>query len=369
MSESELAAVLELCLLPGIGNGQRLRELLQRYGSAEAALHAPAAEVGEEAVRVRGSVRIAGRVRASMAALRRLDVQVLHETDPRYPARLMHLEDPPPFLFARGRLELLERPAVAVVGSRDCTEYGESVARWLTAGLANAGVVVVSGLARGIDTSAHLATLALGGGTIAVLASGIDVPYPRRNAALYERIAREGLLLSETPPGTPALPYLFPRRNRLIAALALGVLVVEAAEESGALSTARHAADLGREVMAVPGPIGRRTNSGTNRLLRDGATMVLEVRDILDAVGLGALARAAARSGAARGRTDAADEPPAGLSPTGVRVWRALGTEPVHVDELADACGVAAGTLLSTLLELELAGHVRQAPGSRYARA
>lgn len=367
MSEAELSALLELCLLPGIGNGRRLRELLQRHGSAQAALNAPAAELGEEAALVRGSVPILGRVRAAKAALRRLGVQVLHETDPRYPARLMHLEDPPPFLFARGRLELLERPSVAVVGSRNCTEYGESVARLLAGGLASAGVVVVSGLARGVDTAAHVA--ALEGGTIAVLASGIDVAYPRRNTALYERIAREGLVLSESAPGMPALPYLFPRRNRLIAALALGVVVVEAAVKSGALSTASHAANLGREVMAVPGPVGRRTSVGTNRLLRDGVTMVLEVRDILDAVGLGALARGAGDPDADADDPDAAQEPPAGLTPVASRVWRALGPEPVHADELADACGVDAGALLSTLLELELAGHVRQAPGGRYARA
>ncbi len=366
MSESELAALLQLCLLPGIGNGQRLRELLQRHGSARAALHAPAAELGEEAALARGSVPILGRVRASMDALRRLDVQVLHEKDPRYPWRLTHLGDAPPLLFARGRLELLERPTVAVVGSRSSTEYGDSAARMLAGGLANVGVVVVSGLARGIDTSAHVA--ALEGGTIAVLASGIDVPYPRRNTALYERIARVGLLLSETAPGTPALSYLFPRRNRLIAALALGVVVVEAAVKSGALSTASHATNLGREVMAVPGPIGRRTSVGTNRLLRDGATMVLEVRDVLDAVGLGALARAAGGAGADGDEPDAAREPPVGLTPAASRVWRALGPEPVHADELADACGVGAGALLSTLLELELAGHVRQAPGGRYAR-
>jgi len=367
MSESELAALLQLCLLPGVGNGPRLRELLRRHGSAQAALNAPAAELGEEAALARGSVPVLGRVRASLNELRRLDVRVLHETDPRYPERLAHLGDAPPLLFARGRLELLERPAVAVVGSRNNTEYGESAARLLAGGLADAGVVVVSGLARGIDTFAHVA--ALEGGTIAVLASGIDVASPPRNAALQERIARVGLLLSETAPGTPALPHLFPRRNRLIAALALGVVVVEAAVKSGALSTASHAANLGREVMAVPGPIGRTTSVGTNRLLRDGVTMVLEVRDILDAVGLGALSRAPRGQGSDADGADAEQEPPAGLAPAARRVWRALGTEPLHADELADACGVSAGALLSTLLELELAGHARQAPGGRYARA
>ena len=185
MSESELAALLQLCLLPGVGNGPRLRELLRRHGSAQAALNAPAAELGEEAALARGSIPVLGRVRASLHELRRLDVQVLHETDPWYPERLTDLGDAPPLLFARGRLELLERPAVAVVGSRNNTEYGESAARMIAGGLADAGVVVVSGLARGIDTFAHVA--ALEGGTIAVLASGIDVASPPRNAALPAR--------------------------------------------------------------------------------------------------------------------------------------------------------------------------------------
>lgn len=367
MQESELAALLQLCALPGVGNGGRLRELLRRYGSARAALNAPATGLGEEAALARDTVAIQGRVRASLHALRRLGVEVLLETDPRYPSRLMHLEDRPPVLFARGRLELLERPAVAVVGSRNNTEYGESAARLIAGGLASVGVVVISGLARGVDTYAHVA--ALEGGTIAVVASGIDVASPPRNAALQERIARVGLVLSEAAPGTPALPHLFPRRNRLIAALALGVVVVEAAAKSGALSTASQAANLGREVMAVPGPIGRTTSVGTNRLLRDGATMVLEVRDVLDAVGLGALARTLAAAGGDEGGSGAPRAAPATLTPAGRKVWAALGEEPRHVDELAEACGVGAGTLLSTLLELELAGHVRQAPGGRYGLA
>lgn len=361
--EAELAALLQLCALPGVGNGLKLRALLQRHGSARAALRAPASELGEEAALARDGVAVRGRVQASLEALRRLDVEILLWTDPRYPSRLTHLDDPPPVLFARGRLELLDRPAVAVVGARRHTEYGESAARLLAGGLSRAGVVVISGLARGIDTHAHVA--ALEGGTIAVVASGIDVAYPRRNAALQERIARVGLLLGETPPGSPALPYLFPRRNRLIAALALGVVVVEAAAKSGALSTASRATDLGREVLAVPGPIGRPTSVGTNALLRDGVPMALEVRDILDAVGLGSLARAL--DGAADERAGAG-EPPFGIGPTGRALWRALGPEPVHVDELADACGADAGAVLGALLQLELAGHVRQAPGGRYAR-
>jgi len=363
ITESELRALLQLCALPGVGNGDRLRTLLRNYGSARAALSAPAAAIGEAAALVRDSAVIRRRVEASLRTVLRTGVQVLLETDLRYPTRLLHLPDPPPVLFARGRLELLERPAVAVVGARQSTEYGESAARLLAGGLSQAGVVVVSGLARGIDAQAHAA--ALEGGTIAVLAGGIDVAYPVQNTWLYERIAREGLLLSEMAPGTPALKHLFPRRNRLIAALALGVTVVEASARSGALITVRHALDLGREVLAVPGPIGRKTSVGTNALLRDGATPAIEVRDILEAVGLGELAR---RGPAAETEHGKSAPVPAGLSPVARAVWAALGHDPMHVDDLADACDMPPSVLLSALLELELAGHARQVSGGRYTR-
>ncbi|HEX7091634.1 MAG TPA: DNA-processing protein DprA [Longimicrobiales bacterium] len=364
LAESELRALLHLCALPGVGNGGRLRALLRHYGSARAALSAPATAIGEAAALVRDSAIIRRRVESSLRAVLRPGVEILLETDPRYPARLLHLEDPPAVLFARGRLELLERPAIAVVGTRQSTEYGGSAARLLAGGLSRAGVVVVSGLARGIDAHAHAA--ALEGGTIAVLAGGIDVAYPVQNTWLYERIAREGLLLSEAAPGTPAMKHLFPRRNRLIAALALGVTVVEASARSGALITADHALRLGREVLAVPGPIGRATSIGTNALLRDGATPAIEVRDILEAVGLGELARRAAAEDAEGGERP---PPPVGLSPIARALWEALGHDPMHVDELADACGAPPSVLLGALLELELAGHARQVPGGRYTRA
>jgi DNA processing protein len=363
IAESELRALLHLCALPGVGSGDRLRTLLRNYGSARAALSAPAAAIGEAAALVRDSPIIRRRAESALRTVLRTGVEVLLETDPRYPSRLLHLPDPPAVLFARGSLELLERPAVAVVGSRQSTEYGESAARLVAGGLSRAGVVVVSGLARGIDAQAHAA--ALEGGTIAVLAGGIDVPYPVQNTWLYERIAREGLLLSETAPGTPALKHLFPQRNRLIAALALGVTVVEASARSGALITVRHALDLGREVLAVPGPIGRKTSEGTNALLRDGARPALEVRDILEAVGLGELARRSAAAGAKRAEVATA---PTGLSPLARVVWEALGHEPRHVDEIADSCAAPASALLSALLELELAGHARQVAGGRYTR-
>ncbi|MBI4543733.1 MAG: DNA-protecting protein DprA [Gemmatimonadetes bacterium] len=345
-------------MLPGLGDA-RLRELLRRYGSAGAALSAPAAELGVEAAALRGSRKVSGRVARALESLERLEVAMLLESDARYPALLRHLHDPPYLLYARGRLELLERPAVAVVGARRHTAYGAEATRLLAADLARAGVVVVSGMARGIDALAHEAALA--GGTIGVLGNGIDVAYPVQNTRLYERIAAQGLLLSEFEPGEPALPHHFPRRNRLIAALARGVVVVEASTKSGSLITAGHALDIGREVFAVPGPIGRDTSAGTNALIRDGARLVTCAADILEELGLPVPAEPPPSGVAAA--------PPVAVSPDGLRVWRALAEEARHVDEVAAASGLSAPGTLAGLLELELAGLARQHPGMRYARA
>jgi DNA processing protein len=303
---------------------------------------------------------------------------VLVESDPRYPAGLRALHDPPPVIFARGRLELLDRPALAIVGSRRPTAYGREAARALAAGVARAGVVVVSGMARGIDGVAHEA--AFEGGTIGVLGCGVDVLYPFEHARLFERLAVGGLLLSEFAPGEPALRYHFPRRNRLIAALARGVLVVEASERSGALITVDHALDLNLEVMAVPGPIGRETSAGTNALIRDGATMVLGVSDILGALGMesapagstGAMAEVVAgASPSAPGDGPAAapgSTAPPELGAEALGLWRALGSEPTHAEALAAASGLDPAAALVQLLELELAGHIRQLAGMRFVR-
>lgn len=357
MDREELRALLHLRSLPGL-NDKKLRKLLARHGSARAALGAPAAELGK-AVEARGTRAVAERVERALRLLDRGEVQLLVESDPRYPARLLELEDPPPLLFARGRLELLERPALAIIGTRRPTSYGRDAARALAAGVSNAGLVVVSGMARGIDGVAHLA--ALEGGTIGVLGCGIDVLYPREHARLFAEVASAGLLLSEFSPGEPPLQYHFPRRNRLIAALSLGVLVVEAARGSGSLITVDHAMDLGREVLAVPGPIGRDTSFGSNELIRDGAAIVMGVNDILGTLGL-------AESGSGESERPAVSAPPS-LKGAALRLWRVLDVEPRHTDELAAECGLAPAAALAQLLELELGGHARQLAGQRFVRA
>jgi len=352
--ERELAALLELRSLPGIGEVS-LRALLARHGTAEAALDAPAAELGEQAAAERGSPRVRGRVARSLEVLRRIDAVVIREGDAAYPASLLELHDPPVVLFALGRLDLLERTAVAVVGSRHPTTYGLEATHALARDLARAGIVVVSGMARGIDAAAHEA--ALEGGTIGVLGCGLDVVYPHEQARLYRAVEANGLLLSEFAPGEPALRHHFPRRNRIIAALARGVLVVEASERSGALITVDHALDLGREVFAVPGPIGRATSAGTNAMIQQGAKLVTCGADILEELGLAAPAEA-----------EGEPRPPVDVSPAALQVWRALGPEPRHADELGAVCGFAPAVVLACALELELAGHARQLPGKLFVR-
>jgi DNA processing protein len=301
----------------------------------------------------------ARRAELGLAELDRIGAQVYAFGCDGYPERLGELHDPPPIVYLAGSTELLQRRVVAVVGARRHTEYGAEAARWLAAGLSAAGVVVASGLARGIDGVAHEAALA--GGTIAVLGCGIDVPYPREHERLYERILAAGLLVSEFAPGEPALRHHFPQRNRILAALAEAIVVVEAGARSGALITVDHALDLGRDVFAVPGPIGRETSAGTNALLKDGARVATSAADVLDVLGVRP----------ARVAAEPAAETPAGSVPMvageGARVLGVLGEEPRHLDEIGRVAGLGTGPALAGLLELELAGSVRQWPGMRFS--
>ena len=232
-----------------------------------------------------------------LALLARLGVRGLPLLSPRYPERLRRLADPAPLLWVQGSLEALAAPCVAVVGPRAPTSYGRLVARALARALAGAGLAVVSGLARGVDAEAHAGALEAGGLTVAFQACGPDLVYPAVHRDLAARIAARGALVSELPPGTPPLAPHFPLRNRLISGLSLAVVVVEARERSGSLVTARHAAEQGVDVLAVPGPIDAATSRGTNRLIRDGARMLLDVRDVLEAIG----ARAARARAGGRG--------------------------------------------------------------------
>ena len=278
-----------------------------------------------------------------LGRLAELGYRFVGRSEPAFPARLASIHDPPPGLFLRGAAPaaLLERPSVAIVGARACSPYGGTVATALARELAAAGVVVVSGLARGVDAAAHRGALE-GGETVAVLGCGIDRDYPQAHAALAAQIASSGLVVSEYPPGVDPAPWRFPARNRIVAGLALAAVVVEARERSGALITADLALDEGREVLAVPGEITSALSRGTNALLRLGATPVTGAGDILAVLGL------EPRAGPA---------PPELTGPLAV-VRDAVAAAPSGIDELVRVTGLDAGAVAAALAELELGGLV-----------
>jgi DNA processing protein len=266
-----------------------------------------------------------------------------------FPQRLRAIHDPPPGLFLRGSADagLLGRPAVAIVGARSCSDYGAHVARELARDLARAGVVVVSGLARGIDGCAHRGALDAGGETVAVLGCGIDRDYPRAHAQLAAHVAGTGLIVAEYPPGVAPAPWRFPARNRIVAGLTIATVVVEARERSGALITADLALDEGREVLAVPGQITSGLSRGTNALLRTGAVPVTCADDVLEAIGVEPAAKPQ-------------PEPPPGAPRA---VLAAIDDGAQTADEIARATGLAADEVAAALVELELSAHVSAAAG------
>jgi DNA processing protein len=282
--------------------------------------------------------------------------------DAEYPAQLRGIPQPPATLWARGTLATEDALAVAIVGSRHATAYGLQMAEALAADLAAHGVTVVSGLARGIDSAAHRGALSAGGRTIAVFGSGVDVIYPPENRKLAASIVEHGALLSQFEPGTAPLPQHFPQRNRVIAGLSLGVVVVEAAERSGSLITAGFAGELGREVMAVPGRATSEQSAGAHRLIQDGAALVAGWQDVV--AQLPARWQACLREPALL--DDGRGEARAAGSPEAERILAALGEEPVGIDEVIELSGVGSAKAAAVLLELELEGRVRQMGGKRF---
>jgi DNA processing protein len=282
-------------------------------------------------------------------ALARIGAVGLPYPSPRYPALLRSISDPPPLLLVRGSVEVLQRPTVAIVGARAATTYGLGVARDLAGGLARSGIVVISGLARGIDAAAHEGALEADGTTVAVQACGPDITYPPEHRVLADRIASRGAVITELPPGRAPVAAHFPLRNRLISGLSLAVVVVEARPRSGSLITARHALDQGREVLAVPGPVTAPTSAGPNALLRDGARPVIELADVLDAIGLDSAKR---MSG-----SDRTGDPNAS-SPDQERILGLLREVPCTKDELLLALDWSPRRLAASLLDLQLDGRV-----------
>lgn len=348
-------------LVRGIGP-VRLRALLEAFGDVKAAWDAPEADlrlVGLDQRSLQNLLQARRQVDLEQLPrkLETAGVTALTWDDAAYPTLLRQIADAPPVLYVKGTLTSVDEWAVAVVGTRKPTTYGREVARLLASELASNGVTVVSGLARGVDGIAHQAALDAGGRTLAVLGSGLDRIYPHEHAALAERIAANGALLSDYPLGTGPEASNFPPRNRIISGLSLGVVVVEAALNSGALITADFAADHGREVFAVPGSILAQSSTGCNRLLRDGAHVVTEVGDVLETLRLDQLAS----------KQQAREVLPS--NPTEARLLAELSAEPSYVDEVARSVGLPVEAVTSALVMMELKGMVRQVGMLQYVIA
>ncbi len=365
----ELGAWLQLQLAPGIGR-ESARRLLRAFGTPQGVVAASRAALSEVIGprQADAMARGAAPMPAALAAARRWleggsDRHVLTLGDPAYPPALLHSPDPPLLLYVQGDPAALCAASIAVVGSRKPSAQGLDNARHFAQALGEAGLVVVSGLALGIDAAAHEGALAGGASTIAVLGTGIDRIYPPRHAGLAARIAGQGALVSEFVPGTAPLAENFPQRNRIIAGLALGTLVVEAALRSGSLITARLANEAGREVFALPGSIHAEQSRGCHALIREGARLVETPAEVLEELRRPA---AAAPAGASDPALPPDDEPP--CEPSHEPVLEALGHDPIGLDSLQARCGWPTAELLARLLELELAGHVVRLPGGLYQR-
>ena len=352
-----LASWLQLSLTPGLGSSA-LRALLKQFGLPQAVLARKRAELAPFAapavLQALDSERVAQAVARAMEWAAAQSHQVITLADEAYPKALLEIPDPPPVLYAHGNAALLQRPGIAVVGSRNATAQGESNAQHFARALSDSGLAVVSGLALGIDAAAHRGGLAGAGSTIAVLGTGIDIVYPTRNAELAAEIARRGLLLSEFPLGTPAAAHNFPRRNRLISGLARGCLVIEAALPSGSLITARFAAEQGRDVFAIPGSIHSPLSKGCHSLIKSGAKLVESAEDVL-----------AELSGFRQSGYASTSMQP-GSTDTGLLA--VMGHDPVDVDSLCERAGWSAEQVTSELLRLELDGRVTALPGGLYQR-
>lgn len=348
-----LAAWLRLTLAPGVG-GESQRKLLSAFGLPEAifaAGHGAVREVIGDKAKLLFDTDNTAAVEQALAWAEEPGQSIVTLADRAYPQALLEIPDPPSLLYLRGRPEILNTPAIALVGSRNATPQGIQTAEAFARALAGSGRTIVSGLALGIDAAAHRGALAVAGKTIAVIGTGADRLYPARNRDLALAIIEHGIIVSEFPLGTPAVAANFPRRNRIISGLSRGVLVVEAALESGSLISARLAAEQGREVFAIPGSIHSPVARGCHKLIKQGAKLVETAQDVLE---------------------ELHDQPPSlpvNVSPAEADpILAALGHAPCTLDEIVEHTGLSADILLGQLLAFELAGEVTPLPGNRYQR-
>ncbi len=336
------ASVRELTTIEGIGN-KTAERLLQSLRQAD---HRP-----------------------ELARANQCGVTLIHLNDPRYPPLLRRIDDPPPVLYVKGDLQRQDNLAVAIVGSRHCSIYGQEQAARLAHMLALAGFTVISGLARGIDTAAHQGALSARGRTLAVQGCGLGRVFPPENQRLFELICQSGACLSELPLAADPLPEHFPRRNRIIAGLSLGTVVIEAALRSGALITARLALDYNREVLAVPGRIDSHLSKGAHQLLKQGATLVESPQDIVDALGqVGAELREHVNQALDQCQQPRLDTPAIQLTGPEQQIYDHLGPEPLYTDQIVQRTQLSAGIVAAHLISLQLKGLARSLPGNQFVR-
>jgi DNA processing protein len=361
VDKQEIKYGVGFSLIPGVGR-VRLSQLESHFGNLESAWKASPAELkrsGLDAGTIESITTSRPKISldAEMEKLERYGVKVVTCHDADYPARLKEIYDYPPLLYIRGSLAAQDEWCLAVVGTRRATVYGRQVTEEIVADLARSKITIVSGLAKGIDSVAHHTALEAGGRTLAVFASGLDIVYPSENVNLARRIMQQGAIISEYPLGTKPRAENFPRRNRIMSGLSLGVLVVEAGESSGAMITAHLAVEQNREVFAIPGSILSPTSQGTNQLIQEGAKLVRHYRDILEELNLTAVAQ----------QIEMKELMPA--TDTESLLLKRLGAEPTHIDEICRTSGLPISTVSSTLAMMELKGLVKQVGAMNYALA
>jgi DNA processing protein len=361
MKNKDLKYCIGFSFIPGIGR-VRLAQLETYFGSLETAWNAPAGELKKARLDdtvIKSVIEFRPKLSLDeeLEKMQRAGVEAVTWHDDKYPARLKEIYDYPPILYVKGKITAADEWCLAVVGTRLVTAYGRQVTEEISADLARNKITVVSGLARGVDTIAHHAALDAGGRTIAVVACGLDIIYPSENANLAKQIIEHGAVVSEYPLGTKPKPEYFPRRNRILSGLSLGVLVTEAGEGSGALITADLALEQNRDVLAVPGSVLSPASFGTNRLIQQGAKLVQTCQDILEELNLNAVAQ----------QLEFKEIIPA--SDTESALLSKLSAEPAHIDEICISSGLPVATVSSTLAMMELKGLVRSIGSMKYVLA
>jgi len=356
---------LALSLTPGVGS-VLFKRFLERFETPEEVFRASAVDllsvegVGERIVEEIQKGSFEKKVERELSLLRRVGGTIVTSGDETYPSRLKNIYDPPPVLYMRGRLRKEDDVAVAIVGSRKTSSYGRAMTERVSQELASRGVTIVSGMARGIDSVAHQGAISAGGRTIAVLGCGVDVVYPPENRNLFQDIIDHGAVLSEFPMGSPPEGSHFPKRNRVISGLSVGVVVVEAGQRSGSLITANCALEQGRDVFAVPGNIGMASSRGTNQLIKQGAKLVESSQDILIEI--------TPQWQKENETTPPAEDPVRHLPEEQRGLYGLLAETPIHIDEIIRESQLEPGRVMSLLLELELKGLVSQWPGRCFSR-